>query len=303
MSFKLNNEYISLDIREPGEFYRDSRFDWTGQITQVTYLNKHTFCTAESLDEQLVNKQGCGLNNEFGIESSLGYDDCCSGGKFHKIGVGLLTRKSTEPYNFFEDYAVSPYPFSFKLKDESVKFYYKASPSGGYSFQFEKQITLNENTFTINYRLKNCGGKTIHTNEYVHNFLAINGRPVSKYYRLYFPFEIKSQKINKLVNPEEIVRISGNSVNWNSIPGKQFFLGKINTGYRGIGKWALIHLKEKIGIQESTNFNLQKINLWGAAHVISPEIFFEINAASGESVSWSRTYSLFSLKNLLTNYR
>ncbi|UCH13447.1 MAG: hypothetical protein JSV22_10060, partial [Bacteroidales bacterium] len=67
MSILLGNSILRIEIDKPGQNYRDSRFDWTGKITQITFDNKYTFCTEETPDPELVNIKGRGLYNEFGI--------------------------------------------------------------------------------------------------------------------------------------------------------------------------------------------------------------------------------------------
>lgn len=292
---KLKNKYLCLDIQEPGKLYRGSRFDWTGQIIQITYLNKHTFCATESLNERLKNKQGRGLYNEFGIDLPLGYDDCPVGGKFPKIGVGLLTKKSTKPYDFFEDYQVTPYSFPYSVEDTKAQFFCETEKTLEYAFQLHKRIELDKNTFTIHYTLSNYGKKVIRTNEYIHNFLSINGKQINSNYRLFFPFTLEQEKFGQVVNPQNVVQINNDFITWNSTPKGQFFFSNINTSYHGKGKWAFINLEDKVGIQESTDFNIQKINLWGAAHVVSPEIFFQVDFVPGKSLSWSRTYTVFTI--------
>ncbi len=291
MSFKLNNEYICLDIQEPGEHYKGARFDWTGQIIQITFLNKHTFCTTETLNRDEFNKKGRGLYNEFGIDQPVGYNNCPIGSEFPKIGVGLLTRKSKKTYDFFEDYEIKPYSFSFQ--NAKAQFICKAETTQEYSFELDKRIVLDKNTFTINYSLFNFGNKVIKTNEYVHNFLSINKKKIDASYKLLFSFPIKPEKFAQSVNPENAVQINKDSISWNSTPKEQFFFSNINTRYNRKENWTLIHLIDKVGIRESTNFKVQKINLWGAEHVISPELFFQLNAAPGKRISWSRSYEVF----------
>lgn len=295
MSFKLQNEYLSLDIQKPGELYKKARFDWTGEIIQVTFLNKHTFCTTEKTDDKLVNDFGRALYNEFGIDKPVGYDDCKVGEKFPKIGVGLLTKKSTKPYNFFEDYEVTPYSFTFSANDTEAVFVCKSSEDQEYSFVLEKRITLDKNTFTIHYSLTNNGKKEIRTNEYVHNFLSINGNPIDEDYKLSLPFQINPEKFRGTVNPGNVVQFDSNTVSLKSMPEGEFYFGNMNTDYKRKGEWTLINSKDKIGIQETTDFNIQRINLWGAWHVISPEIFFDVIVAPGKNLRWTRTYKVFTL--------
>ena len=92
MSILLGNSILRIEIDKPGQNYRGSRFDWTGKITQITFDNKYTFCTEETLDSKLVNIRGRGLYNEFGISQALGYNECKPGEKFSKVGVGLIKK-------------------------------------------------------------------------------------------------------------------------------------------------------------------------------------------------------------------
>ncbi len=39
-----------------------------------------------------------------------------------------------------------------------------------------------------------------------------------------------------------------------------------------------------------------KVNLWGNKHVISPELFINLNIMPGESFKWNRTYSVRNLE-------
>ncbi len=295
MSIILENKFLSLEIQEPGKVYRKARFDWTGQIIQITYKSKYTFCTTESLNKKLTDEQGRGLYNEFGIDKPVGYESCAVGSDFPKIGIGLLNKKSSEPYNFFENYSISPYSFSHIVKKNSAEFICITNEKDEYTFRLNKKIRLKEDKFFIEYELSNFGNKPIITNEYVHNFISINNRYVDKRYKLTFPFKIITTGFEECVNPGNVVKIQDNSITWNSMPENQFFFGKVNAGYSGKGMWTLVDLEEKIGISESADFDIQKMNLWGATHVISPEIFFEINLLPGKSLRWKRTYSVFSI--------
>jgi len=298
MSIRLKNEYLCLDIQKPGCPYRGSRFDWTGQIVQITFLDKYTFCTTETLNEQMFDKQGRGLYNEFGIDQPVGYNDCPVGWKFPKIGVGLLTKGTNKPYDFFYDYPVTPYSFPYAVENTKAQFFCETEKSREFAFQLDKRIELDKKTFTIHYSLSNCGKKVIKTNEYVHNFLSINRRPIDANYKLSIPFEIRREKLEQIVNPDNVVKVDGNSITWNSKPKEPFFFSGINNHTKGKASWTLIHEQEKIGIQESSDFDIQKINVWGNGHVVSPEIYFQIEVVPGEMLEWSRKYKVFTLSEV-----
>lgn len=296
MPILLKNNYLNLEINEPGMEYRGTRFDWTGQIVQITYLNKHTFCTSEKLNEPSNKNQGQGLYNEFGIDMPVGYDECRTGEKFPKIGVGKLTKESDSRYDFFYHYPLEPYSFTHTVKTSEVSFSCKSHSNDDYAFHLEKTVQLDEDSFSIHYSLLNTGKKEIRTNEYVHNFLAINNKPVDEKYQLYFPFRLIPEKFGFSLNPGNVVQFGDRWFTWKAVPDAPFFFSKLNADYHGLGTWSLSHKEEKVGVSESTNFKFQKINLWGASHVISPEIFAPVTVSPGKKLSWVRQYQFFTFE-------
>ncbi len=146
----------------------------------------------------------------------------------------------------------------------------------------KKEIELHENSFTIKYYLQNTGEKDIITNEYVHNFTAINNDSIGDNYILKFPFQLKPELFEETVNPEQKVDIGQNEIKFNSTPKEQFFFSNLTGGENVDAAWELINLESKIGISETGSFQTNKVNLWGWKHVISPELFFNIFIKPGQ---------------------
>jgi hypothetical protein len=295
MSIVLKNSKLRIDIDKPGQNYRASRFDWTGKITQVTLDNKYTFCTEETLEQELLNIRGRGLYNEFGINGALGYEECRPGKSFTKIGIGLLKKENELPYDFFKDYKVTPFKTLYKSDSQYAIFVTYPTPCNGYAVELTKNISLNNSSFTVFYNLKNTGEKPVKTNEYCHNFLAVNRRVIDMEYKLHFPFNVEREKIKEFVDPDEVLQISHNDISWKATYKNQFFLGSLEGGKKVKASWALENSVLKVGIRESGNFVPEKINLWGNTHVVSPEIFIKIDLTPGKSMSWVREYEVYKL--------
>ena len=147
----------------------------------------------------------------------------------------------------------------------------------------------------VYYNLKNTGEKTVITNEYCHNFLAVNHRMINGEYKLYFPFSIEKENIREIVDPETVIQINSNCISWKSEFKNQFFLDSVNCGKKVKAMWSLENSELGVGIKESGNFIPEKINLWGNTHVVSPEIFIRINLPPGKSLSWVREYEVYYL--------
>ena len=293
MPHVLKNANLEVHIDGPEEHYNFSRFDWTGKITKVSFqgIPVSTIERTDDVDENLFGKA---FYNEFGIDTALGFDDVELGGWFHKIGVGLL-KKQSDNYNFYEKHEVKPATFEVDVKQDQLVITCKSEVMSGYSYILTKTITLLESGFSIDYKLQNTGEKDIVTDEYVHNFTAINNALMGKDYVLKFPFQLKAESFNEIVNPDGILDISKHELKFNASTKEQFFFSNLTGSKSESAKWKLVNLKSKIGISESANFTTNKINVWGWEHVISPELFYHVNVKPGQSSEWSRTYRVFKL--------
>ena len=293
MTHILQNENLKIHIDLPLKNYNFSRFDWTGKIRSVKFKNIYV-SGVEKLNNINDNIYGKGFYNEFGIDIPVGYDEIKEGEWFHKIGVGILKKKG-EIYDFMRNYEMKPAEFNVKVEPNKIIIDCKSHIINGYSYVLKKEIELFERSFVINYKLHNTGEKIITTNEYNHNFLAINKDLIGSHYILKFPFKIKPELFGATVNPEEKVKIGQNEITFNNTPKEQFFFSNLSGNENVDASWELINTKSKIGISETTSFKTTKVNLWGWKHVISPELFFDINIKPNQTIEWSRTYNMFEL--------
>ncbi|MFB1040790.1 MAG: hypothetical protein QMC35_10060, partial [Polaribacter sp.] len=159
-------------------------------------------------------------------------------------------------------------------------------------YVLKKEIKLEEHGFTINYDLENTGEKEIITDEYVHNFLAINKELIGRNYVLKFPFKLMPAFFLETVNPEQKVTIGQTDVTFKDSPKEQFFFSNLNGSKNVKPQWELKNLESKISISETGSFNTDKVNLWGWKHVISPELFIDVSIEPGQNANWTRTYKI-----------
>ena len=293
MTHILRSKNLEIHIDLPLENYNLSRFDWTGKITTVIYKNVYV-TGVEKTNIESGNDYGKGLYNEFGIDTAIGYNEAKEGGWFHKIGVGLL-KKDDEPYLFSKNYDIKPAEFKVTKLSNKIIIDCTSKTVNGYAYVLKKEIELFESSFIIKYFLHNTGVKIITTNEYTHNFLAINKDLIGSNYILKFPFQIKPKLFGETFNPEEKVEIGSNKITFNSTPNEQFFFSDLSGNEEVDASWELINIKNNIGISEKGSFKTSKVNLWGWKHVVSPELFFEVRVEPGQSIEWSRTYSVFEI--------
>jgi len=295
MAHILKNNHLELHIDAPTENYSCTRFDWTGKISQLKFQNI-PLTTIENTD--LINTAcfGKGFYNEFGIETPLGFHETAIGGWFHKIGIGLL-KKENEQYLFHKKYAVKPAKFSVSTEANAVIIHCTSEAFNGYSYKLTKEIKLYSSSFTVKYTLHNTGEKEIVTDEYVHNFMATDNALKGKEYALEFPFKLEPPLFDETVNTEQKVTIGSNRITFKETPKEQFFFSNLSGGKLENAAWTLLNSNTKIGIQETGNFQTNKMNVWGWGHVISPELFFKINIKAGKALEWTRTFEVFKINS------
>jgi hypothetical protein len=147
---------------------------------------------------------------------------------------------------------------------------------------------VRQNCLEIECSLENTGTKPVHTDEYSHNFVCVDDWSIGPDYELRF-----SQSIPKESKPDEGIRtVSDSSVSWGRIPSDAFYWRPFGRKEPGL-QWELLHKPSGVGMRESVDFPVQKIALWGREHVVSPEVFYEIQLAPGERTRWKRTFEFF----------
>jgi hypothetical protein len=293
MTHIIKNNTLEIAVDLPLENYEGSRFDWSGKISSVRFENL-PLTTIENTGSKDVDFLGKGLYNEFGISSPVGFEEIPVGGWFHKIGVGLL-KKEHKDYLFHRNHLIKPASFDVNYENDKIKIICKSELINGYSYILKKEITVSEKSFIIDYSLHNTGKKKIITDEYVHNFMAINNTLICKDYELKFPFPINPSLFDETVNNENKVEIGLDTITFNKTPEQQFYFGNLTGGKELKAEWKLTNLKANVGIKETGSFKTEKINVWGWRHVISPELFFKISVDPKKTIEWSRKFEVFKI--------
>lgn len=292
MAHILSNGILTVEIADVGD-YNGTRFDWTGFITGVTLeQGGHTFCVPESLAAG-QGSGGMGLCNEFGISRAIGYEEAEAGEWFPKPGVGLLQKQSDEPYAFYGDYPLLPFNIHEETSQHSITYTVQPMECRGYSMQLVKKITLIEDRLEISYTIENTGEKPLRIEEYIHNFVGIDGAALGADYELRLPGELRIAAPESAYT-ENLLHVSGSSLTWADQPDRPFYCRL--EGWEDAGAdyyWELVHKPSGTGIRESGDFPAERIALWGEKHVISPEVFVDITILPRHSKGWRRSYQFF----------
>jgi hypothetical protein len=225
LPYRLSNADLEVSIGHPGKAYQGTRFDHTGNIYQICFRKKHTFCVTEKTDYQ--KDKGFGLVNEFDIENPNGYEAAPVGGSFLKIGVGRLTKPDAADYSFFRNY---PVEFAKcrteQLSNTVIECESIADTESGFAVLLQKRISLLNVQISIEYTLKNIGSLPIVSTEYCHNFCGFDELPVSENYELATSFPIAAESFREWVDPENLMRITRGRVHWRATPSREFFFSR-----------------------------------------------------------------------------
>jgi hypothetical protein len=206
-----------------------------------------------------------------------------------------MLKKDKEPYLFLKKYDVLPAKIETEFFPDKVLFKIISEEINGYAYTLSKSVTLDNSSFVVAYVLKNTGTKAFSSSEYVHNFVSMNSSVIDPAYILKFPFKIECSRFNESVNPMQNVFFIDNEVHWNSLVEEPFFFSKFNAEEYDTCSWELININDNTGLRETCYGRVNKVNLWGTRHVVSPELFHPINLKPGSTDKWKRTFDFFNL--------
>lgn len=288
---RIHSDQLSVQIQEPGSSYQRSRFDWGGICQQITLAGAAdsgpTFCSQEATIDD-PGTEGVGLTDEFGITTPIGYEQVEVGGWFPKIGVGFLQKVNAEPYDFFCDYPLRPVPIHVENEaDHQVSFVQESELFNGWGWRLRKTYRVAEARLTIDYTLENTGEKAIITEQYNHNFVAIDAQTIGPDYQLQTSFPMNFEVV------DGGIEFAGDTLHLTEVPPQYIYAAQSDcTGLQNVA-WTLLHQPSGHGLRVRENFRLHKFALWAKDYVISPECFIAIKLPPGETQTWQREYTFF----------
>jgi hypothetical protein len=288
---KITNGIIDATLYLPDSengYYRGTRFDWAGQISDLRY-KRHTYFGQwfDKYDPYLHDA----IMGPVEAFDPLGYDKAPTGGSFVKIGIGALLKPEEKEYLFANEYKALDYgEWKTNITSDHVIFTHTLKDTG-YSYIYKKTVQLvpGEPVLELIHSLKNTGKKTIETNVMNHNFFVIDTQVTSSNFVVEFPFEVGGRR--ELPNASNI---EGNKI----IPedghpkGKNFYVGDIS-GYRNNPADYNITVSNKktgaaVNIKADKPFS--KLAFWATVKTICPEPFIHVKAEPGKTFTWKITY-------------
>lgn len=281
---RLRTPRLAVDIARPGSQYTGPRFDWSSFVTQVTLDGTHTFCGSEGTTQA---NGGAGLCCEFAPNTAVAFAQAAPGERFVKPGVGLLTRPDATPYRFFGTYVVEPFEMSTEVAASSVTSTIEPRMCSGHAMRLIRTLTVDDNRLRMSVLLHNTGTQPIATEEYCHNFLAINGQGPGPGLALTMGFDFAHKDSRHVIHSHE------NTARWDHCPQRAFYLPGSHIQRSPGTYWMLKHEPSGVGMAESGTLPVSRFTLWGCSHVVSPEVFVAVHVQPGDSQCWHRDFTFF----------
>jgi len=293
-SLTISNEEVEMKIYLPDAengMYRATRFDWSGVIGSVKYKNHEYFGYWKDTHDPYFHEDLTGPVEGY-IKPGLGYEEAEPGGKYVRIGVGIIEKPDEEAYHFTNSYKLLDHGhWTVDHGADWISFKHELNSDIGYSYIYEKIIKLKSNGFTLEHKLMNTGEKSIETDQFNHIFFMIDGEQSGTAFNISFPYPITTED-----DPKGFAEIKDNELNFikNLEDDDSFFLSL--NGYSTEvedHKVTVVNRKSGAGVSYTIDKPLHRMAFWACKTTLSPENFIWIAVEPGEEDEWTSEYTLF----------
>jgi hypothetical protein len=292
-------------------YYRSTRFDWSGAVYSLEHEgNEYYGVWYDRIDPAVVNwvfegdedeivsglaSALAGPVNEF--QTPLGWDEAEPGGRFIKIGVGVL-RRGEGNYNRFVHYDVlDPGTWTVNRQDNAVEFIQALdAPDLGYGYVYRKVVTLVEGKpeMVIEHSLTNTGAKPIRSEVYNHHFMVMNQQPPGPDFTIRFPYEPKPTRAPNT----ELINVEGNELVYaKQLSGRD----QAVVSFEGYGDTAadaeMVIENETLGagVRITADRPLIRNMLWSIRSVFAIEPYMAVNVEPQDAFTWTNRFEYYSL--------
>lgn len=286
----LENGGLIMRISPPGQedsYYQGVRFDRAGMI--IDLHSEGRSYVQEWFDEYDPFHHDCvtGPVDEF---SQNGYDKAAPGEGFLKIGVGILRREGSGPYDGFHSYKVLDEGlWSVCHENTSVIFIHRIPGV----YYYKKEIRLNsEHEFTLSHILYNEGVDQLVGTCYNHNFFTLGATCVGPKRRVSFPFEPvgtwRSDSVSAELTPSGII------FRRELRPGEKAYMGNLRPkNGKNRYHFELSDASRGMAIRCCSEVDFHHIVFWANHHVACVEPFVKYAVSPGAEFRWSQDYICF----------
>lgn len=292
-SVVISNKEVRMKVFIPDPekgFYRATRFDWSGVIGSVQYKGHEYFGYWKDTHDPLIHEDLSGPVESY-IDPGLGYADAEPGGKFIRIGVGILEKVDEPEYNWSATYKILDHGlWKVDLGDDWITLTHELQTGFGYGYIYRKTIKLKSNGFTIKHNLQNSGVKTIETDQFNHNFFMIDHEKSGPAFKISFPYAISTNDDLK-----GLVEINERDLNFvKKLTNNSVFLELSGYGQEvSDHQVTVVNNKSGAGVTFTVDRPLSRLVFWACETTLSPENSILISVEPGGIEEWTSEYTLF----------
>lgn len=292
-SATISNSLVTMKLYLPDPengYYRATRFDWSGVVSSAMYKGHEYFDYWKQTHDPVVHEDLSGPVESYN-DPGLGFDEAAPGGKFIRIGVGVLERPDDKPYETFKTYNILDHgKWTIRKGKDWISFTHEISSDIGYGYAYTKKIALKkqEPGFTISHQLRNTGSKKITTDQYNHNFFIIDGEKSGPSIDVKFPYDISTANDLK-----GLMKIDGNNLRFTRELGQNSVWMEL-TGF-GTGtedhRVTVKNTKTGAGVNFGVDRPLHRMVFWACGTTYCPENFILISVEPGKTDTWISDYT------------
>jgi hypothetical protein len=302
----LSNGVISAKVYLPVPFgfYRATRFDHAGMITHITYKDhdygRYWFVkTSPDVRNFTYDKDGLVANsNNFAagpVEefAQNGFEEAGRGGRFLKIGVGILKRDN-DTYDRFHTYPIiNEGKRTTTATKSSIRFTQViASDPSGYGYSYTKTVRLvpGKAELVIEDRLKNIGKKNIDAPVYNHHFMTLS--PGEDGVQLETPFTLAHSR----PMPADVVKFDGNRMTYQrGLTGQEQVASEL-TGFTNVASdndFKVTATKTGYGVRIRASMPVTRLLWWSVPSTMGIEPYMDVKLKPGEEKTWTHTLDYY----------
>ncbi len=262
--------------------YNRARFNHAGFIPYVSYKGV-CFAEPEQRDPERVTSAGAGLCSQYFFTGAE--EEAREGDDFLRLGIGVMKREK-ELIHFMRNAPFTPLDMLMDAGEDSARFQVSSPKVGGYAYDENRLVELNENSITISVAFTNTGDKPISTTEYNHNFVSLGGLPIGPAYTLELPF---CRDVDRMKPDCGLIQKS-QGVSWAAAPEHAFYCEFHDIAPAAPYAWKLTHAESSASIIEYVDFVPEHVTVWGVEHCACAEVFAPFSVQPGQTARWSRRW-------------
>lgn len=290
----ISNDEVEMMVYLPDPekgLYRATRFDWSGVVGSVQYKGHEYFGYWKETHDPIYHEDLTGPVEGY-IEPGPGYAEAAPGGKFIRIGVGIIEKEDETEYNWRKTYKVLDHgTWKTDQGEDWISFIHELKGDFGYGYIYKKTIRLKSDGFIIEHSLHNTGSKGIETDQFNHNFFMIDGEQSGPSFRISFPYDVSTTDDLKgymEIKKEDLYFIEkledDNSIFLELVGYSDDIADHLVT---------VVNQESGAGVTFKVDKPLYRMVFWACKTTLSPENFIWISVAPGEEENWTSEYTLF----------